>query len=476
MSAKATFLKALLNIGGGTVFVAISRFISVFIAVRYLTIDEMGVYFLVMIAISILSTVASFGTNTSLVKFITEKTDDRQKMHIILTSLNAYLLSLIFFLIIALFINLYWSLLKINIWYIFLFLSLSIFTQLNIAFQGLKQFKLIAVSNGVNGFTKIIFVFLMLVVFEKGFTGLIVALSLSNLSALMFQLHLLYRKTRLADVLNFDGRFLKEMLIFSFPIYLNQLYSILYTKGYSILLAAMLNPAAVAYFNIATRIPNMVEQVRQVYITVFFPTILDLVKGRFEKAKDLLHVSVVFGFIVVIIGAGVFFPFQKEIMVLIFSVKYEVCSLAAFIMLVRCVFTFSNPIMGYTLIALGQTKAPLYINVTITTIAFGTTYFLISSFGYMAAVYVSFAASSLSFFLNWLYLKFSGMHIKWWSHISAIFISFSVFLFSMVYGHNLYILLAGIAFTAIILIVLKTLFKICNWDLKKYLHWPNLKF
>ena len=131
-------------------------------------------------------------------------------------------------------------------------------------------------------------------------------------------------------------------------------------------------------------------------------------------------------------------------MALIFSVKYEACSLAAFIMLVRCVFTFCNPIMGHTLIALGQNKAPLYINFAVTTIAFATTYILIPSFGYMAAVYVSFIASSIAFSLNWLYLKFSGMHIKWWNHLVPIFVSFLVFVFSMTYEYKLYILLSDL--------------------------------
>lgn len=468
MVTKSNFLKALLSIGAGAVFISISRFISVLIAVRYLTINEMGLYFLVIISISILATIASFGTNISLVKFIAEETDDRQKIHTIFTTLNAYLLSLIFFLTIFLIINSYWSLLRINMWYVFLFLSLSIFNQLNIVFQGLKQFRLIAISNGINGLAKIVFVFFMLVLYEKGFIGLIIALSLSNLLSLLFQLYLLYHKHRLIDILNFDGRLLKGILAFSFPIYLNQLYSILYSKGYSILLAVMLSPAAVAYFNIATRIPNIIEQMRQAYITVFFPTILDLIKDKFEKAKDLLHVSIVLGFVVVIVGSGVFFPFQKEIMALIFSVKYEVCSLAAFIMLVRCVFTFCNPIMGHTLIALGQNKAPLYINFAVTTIAFGTTYILIPLLGYMAAVYVSLIASSIGFFLNWLYLRFSGMHIKLWNHLAPIFVSFLVFILAMTYEHKLYVLLSGLVLTSIIFITVRMLFKTYNWDLKKY--------
>ncbi len=452
MNRKTTFFSALLSVGAGAVLINISRLISVVIATRYLSVNEMGLYFLVMISISVISAFASFGTNISLVKFINEKETDSMKNKTLFTGLNAYILSLILTLALSLIINYFWPIIQIRSWYIFLFLTFSIFNHMNVVFQGLKQFRLISISNSTNALSKFIFVVLFLMVLKKGFSGLLMALVFSNFLALIFQMYALYSRHSFKEVLGFDTSILKEILVFSGPIYLNQLYSILYSKGYSFLLAFMLNPSAVAYFNIATRIPNGIEQLRQIYLTVFFPTILDLIKNKFGKAMDLLHVSITAAMVGVMAVSAIFFPFREEIMAVIFSEKFVACSLAAFLMLFRCIFTSCNPIMGQTLIALGKNKAPLYINFLVTTVSFPMTYFLIPSMGYMAAVYVSLAASVSGFFLNWLYLKKSGMAIGIWLHFFILIIVFIVYIGSVLHK-NIFLMSASSAVLASVILI-----------------------
>ena len=102
--------------------------------------------------------------------------------------------------------------------------------------------------------------------------------------------------------------------------------------------------------------------------------------------------------------------------------------MAAFIMLVRSVLTFCGPIMGLTLIALGHNKAPLRINVVVTTFTFLSSYFLIPYWGYMGVVYVAIVGSVIGFTLNWLYIRYSQLKVDLGRNIVPIAASFVLFI------------------------------------------------
>ena len=83
-------------------------------------------------------------------------------------------------------------------------------------------------------------------------------------------------------------------------------------------------------------------------------------------------------------------------------------SSATFLLLFRSAITFSGPLMGNSLIALGHCKAPLKINTMNVIVGISASYMLIPRFGFMGVVYVAFVVSILGFSANYVYLRSKG--------------------------------------------------------------------
>ncbi len=424
MILKSEFLKSLANVGGGSLFLSLGRFITIVIATRFVGTSNLGIYFLVVASAGIITSIAGFGTNVAIVKFIAEEEDVKNKILFSSVTILFFLVCLLSVIVVTIFINSVTSFVEIKLMHIWVCISYAVFFYLNYPLQGFKKFKSISLANTLNGALKIVLALTLVAFFKFGFEGLLWTVILSNTIAVLFQLHSLYNGFKITELSFSQFNFLRNLLKFSLPIYLNQIYSNFYDRGYTLLIAAMLNPAAVAYYNIAIKFSAFIDQLRQIFNSVYFPKLVELLKTHKEKAEKLLKISITIIFISLSFGAFVFFITRNQVITFLFSTEYKTVSLAAFIMVSRCVFSFCSAVMGFSLVAHGHNSAPLKINVIITSFSFITSYLCIPYYGYMGVVYIAFFCAILSFLFNYFYLNYANFFLRLGSSGWGCFIGF----------------------------------------------------
>lgn len=449
-----TFLRALLSVGSGSIVYNVSRIIVIILVARPLDVNDLGKYFIIVAISGVIFSVASFGTNVTIVKSLAEEDDVQNKKKILFTAINFYFISLLFCILLGLFINLALGLEKLEFVHFFFIVSAALFQYLSYALQGIKKYKELSISYVISGVLYISLSFLFVVTLDYGIDGLFSSVALANLIPAFFQYLVLTKKTSIGDILYLDKSELNLLIKFSFPLYINQLYTNLYDRGYTLLLAFLLNPSAVAYYSIATRIPVAIEEVRKVYLSVFYPTIVSTIRENKETAMRFISASVHFFLVTMLLVAAVFLITKTELTILVFGEKYKIVSMAIFLLIARSAFTFCGPILGMSIIALGHNKVPLSINFFVTTATFSASYFLIPNYGYMAVVYIAVLGSAVGFFMNYMYLKFkyNNLNLRYILLNILLFISYS---YSYVNSHMIESILLSLILLGTSLFIIK---------------------
>lgn len=426
MIVKSDFLKALFSVGGGSLILNLGRIVTVLISTRFIDAEKLGIYFILIAAAGVIASVAACGTNVSLVKYVVEEESSRKKYSIVVSSILFFCGALLAVTGFSVLLNRELDFMQVQPSYIYLGLSFGLFFYLNSALQGLKKFRAISVASSANGISKVIASIVFIAMMGLGFEGLVWTIIISNIIGVYVQISSLFRGKNNSGIA-VDVHYLWRIIKFSFPIYLNQLYSNFYDRGYMILIAAMLDPVAVAYYGVAKMIPSFIDQVYQVYNSVYFPKLCALLKDEDEKrASLLLSVSIVLAFTVIAFGSIIFYLFQELIISIVFSSEYTVVALAAFILLARSALTFCAATMGFSLVALGNNTAPLKINLFITTLSFAASYLVIPYFGYMGVIYVAFTSAVLGLGINYLYLRHVRFPVQFKSTLWAAFWLFNI--------------------------------------------------
>jgi len=470
MSIKTDFLKGLLSIGAGNIVLNLSGILVVLLATRFISTEELGVYFLVIASAGILSSIAGMGIKVSLIKHVSESGDVMDKARLISSVALFYMSSLFIVAAIAVLSNCLLNYMQVRFSYILLFFSLAMFEHCNTILQSLKEFKGIAINNTINGICKVVTFSVLVVGFRLGFTGLLYTAILSSSLPILFQAFRLRSKFQLEDLLHMDTAHVFSVLKFGFPLYLNDLYANFYDRGYTILIAAFLSPTAVAYFNISTRISALVDNMRGVYGSVYLPTVLSLLKTRQSRVIELLRLSITMACLIILSSTFLLFLFKDRIMTILFTDKYIIASTAAVIMLAKSAPSFSGNLMGQTIVALGYNKTPFRINILVTSITFFGSYFLIPKMGFMGAVYMAISGDLLGFFLNWLFLKSKGINVGF-PNLLIVFGSITVLLCAILLNS---VPIGGIAFVIIIIILYHSSIKYFNLYYRSLFEAKNL--
>ena len=415
-SLKKRFINGIYKIGVGNVALNISGLIIIMLATRYFSVRDIGIYVIFDLICGILEAVGGLGIRLSIVKFLVETNNHDEKRVLILTCTIYIFLSTVLLAILTIICNKIFGFFPTNtiaLLFACYFIFRSLFQYINMCvFQGLQCYGYISKSYLLHSISKIILVFMALVVINGDFNVFLLAVTTSFFLPLIMQIWLLHINIHLG--FRFDQNIFKKILHFSFPLYLNNIVMLFYHRGYTMLLALLLDTTAVAYYNIAMKIPNMLNTFQTVYLTVFFPTIIECLKNKKEKAVLLLRSSILAIFAIIIPLSFVFYFFSEKIITLLFSEKYAVTALASFILLFRAAFTLSGPLMGNTLIALGYTKAPLQINIFLIIIGISISCILIPIYNFWGVVYTGLTVSILGFFTNYIYLKSKifSLHIE----------------------------------------------------------------
>jgi len=367
-------------------------FLETVVAVRLLSTDSYGIYVLLVVVVNFLVMAVDFGFKTTVTQLIASSERIRQAALanstlafrlVVVAAVSALVLlgrNLLFLVDPSLAVSRY-------VVYIPLMLVVASLNELLLAtIQGFQAYHHMAVAQIVRSVLRLCLSVLFLAVLNMDVTGLIYSWILSFAVSASYLCMVLPISRRLA----WHHDVLRETLRFGAPLQLNCFLWFGSSRVDTLLLGVLVGPSAVAFYNVAARIPTALYRLSESYTAVYFPTVTGLlaVGKRGQTGRVLGHslrlISFSMGFAAL---SGVLF--SREIVTLLFSDKYSASSATfALLMIVLHMMVLMN-LMGYTLTSAGFPGRSLGANVIRTTLAILADLVLIPVLGFIGPAYAS---------------------------------------------------------------------------------------
>lgn len=388
---KTNFLKGLASTSVGSVVTIAFHFLSIILMTRYVTRESLGLYFLAVAVAQALKIMGSLGLDLTLSKFIAgiEQTQQQTATASALTIRFASVLTLglVFYALSRLLLPIFGSGLETYGAVIVILFALTSYRDLLLSLmQGIRQFKEYAIVEIVSAMSRVA----LLVVFRRSLNieTLLLIEVLSQLVEIILQVY--FSRAMLFDLSHrhVTAESIRAITGFSVPLYSNNLLTMLYDRSSTFLIGALLNPVSVAAFEVALKVPDGFMRLFNSFIVVYFPSVSGLfAKGSHADARRMMNRSLILISTAIAFVVLTSFLFAEEIIRLLFSQDYVEVSFAfAFLMLNFQLRAVSN-ILGYSLVAAGQSSAPIKANIVASLVNILGSLVLIRIFGYIGAVY-----------------------------------------------------------------------------------------
>lgn len=178
-----------------------------------------------------------------------------------------------------------------------------------------------------------------------------------------------------------------EAVRFSKPLYVNNLLGFVFQRFDTVLVAILLtNPAQVAYYEMAKRIPLLINRVLMASLVPYLPGIsARLAQGDREGASRLLNKTIgLVAFLGYSCVLGILIV-QRELIVALFSEKYLESVPVLWLLLAGGCIAIQSGIFGQTLIAVGRPGLVTLANVASAMVSVVANFFLIPHYGILGA-------------------------------------------------------------------------------------------
>lgn len=401
-------------------------FISTAILARFIPSKDLGLFFILLSISALLEMFTSIGLEPTLIKFQSQiNIAEKDIVFYRLLTLRIYtqlIISAFYLIIILLLGNVIeedWFL--YNYYILILFNLSSIRNFLNAYLQSNKLFKSLTFVQLVQTLSKVL-AYLFFTIFGS--------LSISNLMAIeigsilisfIFQMNIFSNKIKIYP-LNFE--YIKKTISFSIPLYLNNFLHVFSARMNNFIIAYFTGLSSVASYEISRKIPDAFNRLSSSLTLVYYPYIAELLsKKNLELAENILNSYLRFLFLLYTPGLVIFYLFKEDIIYIIFSANYTNISLGVFILLIAYIFSFTSSIMGYTLVATGNSIFSFRINLTRTIMSLLFSIPLIYFYGYMGAIYSLLLSNIYSFSLSIIYLKRVRLKVNSFALLRYIFIT-----------------------------------------------------
>lgn len=379
------------------------------IATRAFTADVYGNFILLTLVASFLSLISNLGLGISISRFLANSDDNLHKELLVNSTLIVQ--TIIFFVVVLItfvfgplifkFLGVQWN---ENTYYyvIILFLSNSFTGILQSILQGFFHFQKIAIWNFSSSALNLVFLLIFISLSFDGLAALVVSRWLAYMLAALYMFFSIPVKKRIV----FRVDLAMELIRFGFPLQLNGILDFFYSRIDTFLIAAMLNSADIAYYEIASRIPDSLQSLFNSFNMAYYPSLSRLyAKNERGKAERLLKNALrltTFGSLCV---ACVAFLFGKDIITLLFSNQYLAGVPVFVIMSVSTAIILIGTILGNSLVAVGESDKPVKINVAHSIVSLVLNLVLVPAFGIIGAAVAGLFGPIITNPLNYIFLR-----------------------------------------------------------------------
>jgi O-antigen/teichoic acid export membrane protein len=218
------------------------------------------------------------------------------------------------------------------------------------------------------------------------------------------------------------------------PLQISDILTFIFLKIDTLLIGAFLGTAEIALYEIARKIPEALTSLYEAFRMVFLPIVSKLIaREERKKASQTINNSTRLLSFVTALGALIALLFGSQIISMIFSDKY-LLSVPVFVLLMMVLkFSLIDYTFGYSLVALGNTKATALINVAHCSISLICSLILIPLYGIIGAASATLAGYILVNPLYVWFLRRGKLDIKVWQYLKTvlIFIIFGILIVSL---------------------------------------------
>ena len=392
----------------GTISANLFNFLTVMVLARYVSKDDLGIYVLIIVISNMFNLLGGFGLDLTLVKFIASKKEG-ENQNILIPVLNisvigSLLISIVFIVTGRYIMHLFDDRIYHYIWYILAIFTLANYRDLFYKLmQGLNQFKQYSIVNVSSSAFRIFVLVIFLLVTKIDIRVLLIIEILCTLQPLVHQLFVIQFKKYMRIKPTWETY--KKIIGFSFPLYLHDLVDFLTGRMNIFIIAAYLNLASIANFDIARKAPIALSKMFGSFIIVYFPNLSALFsEGNKKTAVGLIEKSIGIFSISMVFLVSFSFLFRNELTVLLFSPRYAGVSLAFALLMLNFLMSGLNSLMGYAFTSAGHSSVPVRISSVGAVISIGLAFLFVPIYGYMGAVYALLAMNIVSIFLNYSFM------------------------------------------------------------------------
>jgi len=278
--------------------------------------------------------------------------------------------------------------------YVYAFVIVNSLGELYTSFlQGLQRFRVIALYALLSSLVRL----LLIVALVRGAGMQVEGLFLAEVLSLFLAAALSAWSTGQGGSVRLHPPTAAAQLRFGFPLYLNTLLAYGANRLNTLLIAGLTGPVAVSHFSVASRIPDQLSMVLRSYTQVYLPHMSRfLAQAELERARRLLAASLrlmSFGFALLTVLLGFF---RHELLALLAPPSYQAAAAAVPLLVGALAFASLGSILGTTLVALGDSRTPLLINLWNTALSIALQFVLIRNWGLLGAAWASFLFNVLA--------------------------------------------------------------------------------
>ncbi len=409
-------IEGTLSIGLATVSAMTLGLITTMVVVRRLPPDDFGVFVLLVVSSIFLSEASSFGLTLAVPTFIAGAEDQRQRSDLMTTAIFFRLLTIVLVSAAILTARPIQLILPDSpgfadaLIYVPLLFGLDgLGKSFRTILQGSFRFKTIGSIDLLSSVSNFLLVIVFVLLLGQGLAGLIHAKVISLAASVCLAFFFILRQRMGA----FRIALLKQLLVFGFPLELQFLLNFVFLRVDTFIIGTMLGPAGIAYYEVARRIPDSINQLYEAFRMVYFPFAARLfARNELRELFDLLNHSIRALSFVTMLGALISFLFGNDIVSLLFSESYLPSVPAFVILMIGLNLSFTENTLGYSLVAIGQSDKPLIVNLVRTTTSVIGNLLLIPGLGFVGAALANVTSNLVAIPLDLFFLHKRNMSMR----------------------------------------------------------------
>ena len=207
-------------------------------------------------------------------------------------------------------------------------------------------------------------------------------------------------------------RHFKEAVAFSWPLYINCLLTLVFQRLDTAIIAILLGPVQVAYYEMVRRLPFILSRLLGAALVPFLPGVsARIAQDDFEGASRLVNKTVSITAFLSYSAVLAVLVIQEPLVSALFSAKYLPAIPVLWLLLTGICVAVQAGVMGLALVAANRPKAITVINVFSAVASVGGCVILIPWFGLIGAGIAYLAAMAFSNLAQTLYARKSGLAI-----------------------------------------------------------------